>query len=190
MNRPRSMHASEDGTYRPGVDIGGTFTDLILLGADGDVHLKKVDTRSEAFENAVLRDIGQRVAEASISHRTNTEVRHATTVSTNAVTQSLGPPIGLITTTGFRDVLEIRRLRKPDLDPLWIKPVPLAHRRLRLKVHERIDGQGGVIEPLDIEDAERALDTLVSMGVQALAICLNARPCGVPGPFTETRDCS
>ena len=86
--------------------------------------------------------------------------------------------------------MEIPRLRKPDLDPLWIKPVPLVHRRLRLKVHERIDGQGGVIEPLDIEDAERTLDPLVSMGGQALAICLNAMPCGVPDPFTETRDCS
>ena len=159
-------------SYYLGVDVGGTFTDLVILGDDGSAWVKKVESDPSRFEQAVIAGVKQLLSEAGISPSSIAEVDHAATVATNSVTQRLGPVTGLITTKGFRDVLEIRRLRTPTIDLYWNRPEPLVPRRLRLEVNERMDGQGNVIVPLDMEEARRVVDKLVSAGCEALAITL------------------
>jgi N-methylhydantoinase A len=101
------------------------------------------------------------------------EILHGTTVASNAILEHKGARTGLVTTQGFRDVLEIRNLRMPRLyDLTWEKPPPLVERHLRTTVNERVDAAGRVIVPLDPEDAERAIDRLLAENVEALAICL------------------
>jgi N-methylhydantoinase A len=101
------------------------------------------------------------------------EIRHGTTVASNAILEHKGARVGLITTKGFRDVLEIRTLRMPRLyDLTWNKPPPLVERYLRKVVDERIDHAGNVDRALDPVDAERAVDSLLAEKVEAIAICL------------------
>jgi len=101
------------------------------------------------------------------------ELLHGTTVASNAILEHKGARTGLITTRGFRDVLEIRNLRMPRLyDMSWTKPPPLVERRLRVEVDERIDAQGRIDTPLDEASVERAVDFLVAEGVEAIAVCL------------------
>jgi N-methylhydantoinase A len=101
------------------------------------------------------------------------EVRHGTTVASNAILERKGALVGLITTQGFRDVLEIRTLRMPRLyDVGWTKPEPLVERYLRQVVDERVDHRGTIERPLDPVDAERAVDALLTEEVEAVAVCL------------------
>src|SRR5262249_12700739 len=101
------------------------------------------------------------------------EIRHGTTVASNAILERKGARVGLITTRGFRDVLEIRTLRMPRLyDIGWTKPEPLVERYLRRVVDERIDHRGVVERPLDPADAARAVDALLAEKVEAIAVCL------------------
>ena len=100
------------------------------------------------------------------------DIVHATTVATNAILEKRGARTGLITTKGFRDVLEIGRLRYPRLyDLAWERPPPLARRSLRMEVAERIDHQGEVITPIDGEQCERAARRLARQGVESVAVC-------------------
>ena len=101
------------------------------------------------------------------------EVRHGTTVASNAILEHKGARTGLITTRGFRDVLEIRNLRMPRLyDIAWTKPPPLVERHLRVVVDERVDVHGEIVRPLAPADAERAVRVLLEQGVEAIAVCL------------------
>src|SRR5262249_6299055 len=101
------------------------------------------------------------------------EIRHGTTVASNAILEHKGARVGLITTKGFRDVLEIRTLRMPRLyDIGWTKPLPLVERYLRQVVDERIDHRGQIERALDPADAERAVDALLAEKVEAIAVCL------------------
>ncbi|MFN7000092.1 MAG: hydantoinase/oxoprolinase N-terminal domain-containing protein [Elioraea tepidiphila] len=119
-------------TWRVGVDIGGTFTDIVLLGADGTVHTKKISSSVGDYARAIVEGLGQLFAETGIAGGTIEEIRHGTTVASNAILEHKGARTGLITTKGFRDVLEIRTLRMPRLyDIAWEKPPPLVERRLR-----------------------------------------------------------
>ena len=101
------------------------------------------------------------------------EIRHGTTVASNAILEHKGARVGLITTKGFRDVLEIRTLRMPRLyDLTWIKPPPMVERYLRKVVDERIDHKGNIERALDPADAARAVDALLAENVEAIAVCL------------------
>ena len=101
------------------------------------------------------------------------ELLHGTTVASNAILELKGARTGLITTRGFRDVLEIRTLRMPRLyDLSWTKPPPLVERRLRVEVDERINVRGEIERPLSEADAARAIEKLVGEGVEAIAVCL------------------
>src|SRR3990167_8494931 len=127
-------------TYRVGVDIGGTFTDIVLLGSDGTVHTKKIASRVGNYAQAIVDGLAEMFAEAGLAGATIEEIRHGTTVASNAILEHKGARVGLITTRGFRDVLEIRTLRMPKLyDLTWTKPAPLVERYLRKVVDERID---------------------------------------------------
>ena len=160
-------------TYRVGVDIGGTFTDIVLLGSDGAVHTKKVSSSTENYAQAIVDGLSDLFRETGLTGAAIEEIRHGTTVASNAILEHKGARVGLITTNGFRDVLEIRTLRMPRLyDIGWTKPPPLVERYLRRVVDERINHRGTVERVLDPNDAERAVDTLLAQRVEAIAVCL------------------
>ncbi len=159
--------------FRVGVDIGGTFTDIVFLDADGHLHTKKVSSSVDDYARAIVEGLGEVFHERGLSGGDIVEVLHGTTVASNAILEHKGAKTGLITTKGFRDVLEIRRLRMPKLyDLRWEKPVPLVERYLRVEVDERMNARGEVQRPLDPADVERAVDRLLAEGVEALAVCL------------------
>ena len=159
--------------FRVGVDIGGTFTDIVLLEASGRLHTKKVSSSVDDYARAIVDGLREVFRDTGITGADLAEVLHGTTVASNAVLEQKGARTGLITTRGFRDVLEIRRLRMPRLyDLTWEKPPPLVERALRHEVTERIDAQGAVQTPLDLGEVEQALARLRREGVTALAVCL------------------
>jgi N-methylhydantoinase A len=160
-------------TYRVGVDIGGTFTDIVVLGSDGSIHTRKVPSSADNYAHAIVGGLADVSREIGLAGAAIEEIRHGTTVASNAILEAKGARVGLITTKGFRDVLEIRTLRMPRLyDLAWTKPPPLVERYLRKVVDERIDHTGKVARALDPADAERAVDALIAEGVEALAVCL------------------
>src|SRR5215469_6934134 len=160
-------------TYRVGVDIGGTFTDIVVLGADGSIHTKKVSSSVDDYARALVDGLDEALREAGLTGGQIEEIRHGTTVASNAILEHKGAKVGLITTQGFRDVLEIRTLRAPRLyDLAWQKPPPLIERYLRKVVDERIDHAGAIERALDPKDAARAVDALLAEGVESIAVCL------------------
>src|SRR3984893_2092060 len=160
-------------TYRVGVDIGGTFTDIVVLGSDGAIHTKKVASSVDDYARALVEGLDEALREAGLAGGQIEEIRHGTTVASNAILEHKGARVGLIPTQGFRDVLEIRTLRAPRLyDLAWQKPPPLIERYLRKTVDERIDHAGAVERPLDPKDTERAGDALPADGREAIAVCL------------------
>ncbi|GIX10824.1 hydantoinase/oxoprolinase family protein [Elioraea sp.] len=160
-------------TWRVGVDIGGTFTDIVLLGSDGAVHTRKISSSVDDYARAIVDGLAALFAETGIAGHAIAEVRHGTTVASNAILEHKGARTGLVTTRGFRDVLEIRTLRMPRLyDIAWEKPPPLVERRLRRVVDERIDARGRVERPLDPMEAEAVVRGLLDEGIEAIAICL------------------
>src|ERR671923_1858202 len=149
-------------SYRVGVDVGGTFTDIVLLGADGTIHTKKISSSVENYARAIVEGLREVLDEAGLTGTALEEIRHGTTVASNAILEHKGARTGLITTKGFRDVLEIRTLRMPRLyDIGWTKPPPLVERYLRQTVDERVNSNGTIEKPLAERDAERALDALL-----------------------------
>ena len=159
-------------TARLGVDIGGTFTDLVLTRGDGRVISSKVASTPEAPEAAVLTGLDDVLAAAALAPSDLAEVLHGTTVGSNTLLQKVGARCGLITTRGFRDVLEIGRLRTPSMfDLRWEKPAPLVPRRYRLEVDERVGADGGVLRPLDVAGVLAAGHFLAAEGVESVAIC-------------------
>ena len=159
--------------YRVGVDVGGTFTDIVLLGSDGSLHTQKVSSSVENYAQAIVDGLGEVLRESCISQDAIEEIRHGTTVASNAILEHKGAKTGLITTKGFRDVLEIRTLRMPRMyDIGWTKPAPLVERYLRQTVDERVNSAGTIEKPLDRRDAERAVDALLAEKVEAIAVCL------------------
>jgi N-methylhydantoinase A len=159
--------------FRVGVDIGGTFTDIVFLGEDGTIHLKKVASSVENYAQAIADGLRQVFQETGLDGKDVEEVLHATTVASNAILELKGARTGLITTKGFRDILEIRNLRMPRLyDITWQKPPPLVERYLRLVVDERVNVRGDIERPLDPADAQRAVEQLLAQGVEAIAVCL------------------
>src|SRR5882762_3921647 len=160
-------------SYRVGVDIGGTFTDIVLLGSDGTIHTKKISSSVGNYAQPIVDGLNEVFGETGLSGAVIEEIRHGTTVASNAILEHKGARVGLITTKGFRDVLEIRTLRMPKLyDIGWTKPEPLVERYLRKVVDERIDHRGHVERALAPADAERAVDALLAEKVEAIAICL------------------
>jgi N-methylhydantoinase A len=159
--------------FRVGVDIGGTFTDIVFLDDDGRVHTKKVSSSVDDYARAIVEGVRELFRETGLAGDDVSEVLHGTTVASNAILELRGARTGLITTRGFRDVLEIRRLRMPRLyDIAWEKPAPLVERYLRREVGERIDARGEIRIALDPAEVERVLDGLLEEGIEALAVCL------------------
>jgi N-methylhydantoinase A len=158
---------------RIGVDIGGTFTDVVVLAEDGSIVTHKLLSTPDEFGRAVVEGTGTLLRQLSVPPDQVREVVHGTTVATNAILENRGAPTGLITTEGFRDVLELRRIRGPELYNLFYqKPPPLVPRRYRLEVPGRIDRYGAEVRPLDLAAVERAVQRLAAAGLTAVAVCL------------------
>jgi N-methylhydantoinase A len=139
--------------YALGADIGGTFTDLILLRSDGRLSSKKVLSTPDDYSRAIEEGVSELLAEIGVGADEIAEFAHGTTVATNAIIERKGVKVALITTAGFRDVLEIARFRSPRLYDLdFRKPDPLVERRLRFGVRERMMSDGKVLLPLDAGD--------------------------------------
>ena len=160
-------------SIRAGVDIGGTFTDVVFLARDGKVLVKKVASTPDDYSRAVVEGLSEGMAELGAEPGELTEVSHGFTVATNAVLEGKGERTALITTEGFRDVLELSRIRTPRLYDLYYrKPPPLVERRLRFEVRERMNYRGDVLTPLDMESVERAGERIAESGVRSVAISL------------------
>jgi N-methylhydantoinase A len=158
---------------RVAVDIGGTFTDIVVMAGDGVLSESKVSTTPDDPSRAVVTGVGALLKELEVDPARIEEVLHGTTVGSNTLLQRSGARTGLITTRGFRDVLEIGRIRMPDMfDLTWDKPKPLVARRHRLEVTERIAADGSVVEPLDEASVVAAAQQLTEAGIEAVAVCL------------------
>jgi N-methylhydantoinase A len=158
---------------RVGVDSGGTFTDVCLWdSASGHLAVWKVSSTPADPSEGIATGIGQALAEAGRSGGEVAHVGHGTTVATNALIQGRGARTGMVTTLGFRDVIEIRRQMRPALYDLQAeKPAPLAPRDLRIEVRERLRFDGSVETPLDPAEARAAVRRLRDAGVEAVAVC-------------------
>ena len=155
---------------RVATDIGGTFTDLVVVDEQtGEVRIAKVSTTPHDLAQGVLDVIaGSEVDPAEIE-----ELVHGTTVVINALTERKGARTALVTTAGFRDVLEIGRGNRPDMYNLVSrKPSPFVPRRHRFEVRERVDRHGRVLVPLDLADLEPAAAVCERDGIEAVAVCL------------------
>jgi N-methylhydantoinase A len=167
-----SSHDASAGV-RIGADVGGTFTDIVLVEPDGRITTRKVASSPDDFGRAILAGIRPLLGERNLPAAAIRDVVHGTTVATNAILEFKGAKTGLLTTRGFRDVLEIRRLRMPRLYELFYdKPVPLVDREHRLEINERLDQHGRVLIPLDLDGAARAAEHLVEMGITSIAVAL------------------
>ncbi len=150
-----------------GVDVGGTFTDLILAGADGEVpRIAKVPTTVDNQSFGVIAAIG----ETGVALEDVETVVHGTTATTNAILERKVARCGLITTRGFRDVLELGRRTRPQPYGLTGRFDPLVPRELRMEVDERMDAAGEVVRPLDEDGVRAAVQALLDQGVESLII--------------------
>ncbi len=163
-------------TYRLGVDVGGTFTDVLLVDEDsGSTWRAKTSSTPTDQSVAVLAGIDQVCAQAGIDRDAVSHVLHGTTVATNAILEGKGARVGLVTTRGFRQVLQIARSYVPGGLAGWIiwpKPEPLAALEHTVEVPERIASDGSVVTELDEDAARAALASLAGSGIEALAISL------------------
>lgn len=159
--------------FRVGVDIGGTFTDIVFLGDDGQVLARKVASTPDDYSRAVLNGISDGAKELGITPDMVSEVSHGFTVATNAIIEQKGAKTVLITTEGFRDILEFRRNRIPRLyDLQYEKPPPLVKRQFRLEVGERLNFRGEVLQPLNEADVNRAVQYVLDNSIESVAVCL------------------
>ena len=160
--------------FRIGIDVGGTFTDLFLLDtASGAVARHKLLSTPGEPHLAPLAGIREILAQVGGNGAGVAFIGLGTTVMTNALLERKGAATGLITTAGFRDLLEIARQTRPHtFDPFVSKPEPLVPRQLRREVAERIAADGAVITALDAASLNAAIDCLLAEGVKAIAVCL------------------
>ncbi|MDO8689143.1 MAG: hydantoinase/oxoprolinase family protein [Dehalococcoidia bacterium] len=152
-----------------GVDIGGTFTDITILDErTGQILSDKVLTTPKDPSLGVLDGLKQMATDL----REVSFLVHGTTVAINALIENQGARTGLITTRGFEDVLEIGRgNRTVFFDIFYQRPAPLAPRRWRMGISERVNAQGEIVEPLNVAEATEAIDRLASQGVESVAVC-------------------
>ena len=162
-------------SYRIGIDVGGTFTDLVLARPDGSIELAKSPTTPEDQSLGVVTGItllalGEGLTLAALLAKTSAVV-HGTTTADNTMIEMKGAVTGLITTEGHRDEIELRRGFKEDIwDPALAPPPPIAPRRRRIGVPERLDYEGQVVTPLDEDAVRAALRRLRQLGTESLAV--------------------
>lgn len=162
------------GRYRAGVDIGGTFTDLLLLDQHtGEMIIGKILTTPGDPSVAVIQGLQALLTERQLDPAAVSATIHGTTLITNAIIERKGSKTGLITTQGFRDALEIGREKRYDIYDIFLEnPEPLVPRALRREVAERLDETGRVLVPLNRMEVLDVVQELLRSGVEALAVVL------------------
>ncbi len=160
--------------FRLGCDIGGTFTDFVLLNDQtGELTINKCLTTPKDPSDAVEQGIRELEVKVPGFVEKMDEVIHGTTLVINSIIERKGARTGLITTKGFRDVLELgREIRYAPYDIFSEYPKPLVPRQYRLEVDERVRSDGTILKPLAPEEAKQVVRSLVSMGVESIAVCL------------------
>ncbi len=154
-----------------GIDVGGTFTDLILVDeVSGATHLAKVPTTVENQAHGVMAALHTALQAANVSLADVSAIIHGTTTTTNAMLERKIAKVGLITTRGFRDVLELGRRTRPKAYGLTGSFTPLISREVRLEVDERLDSEGSVLTPLNEAQVADAARALVQAGCEAVVI--------------------
>lgn len=163
-----------ESRYRLGVDIGGTFTDLVMLDTEsGQLFNEKVLTTPADPSEGVLDGIGRILNENAVSASEIRQVIHGTTLVANAVIERDGAVVALITTRGFRDILQIGTEWRYDTFDLFMEvPEPLVPRRLRFEVPERVSPDGSILEPLDEAAVIETARQIRASGATAVAVCL------------------
>jgi N-methylhydantoinase A/oxoprolinase/acetone carboxylase beta subunit len=160
-------------SYRVGFDVGGTFTDLVLMSPAGELTTGKRLTTYPDPSEACLAGLDALLGRAAVPWADVAQAVHGTTLGSNIVIERKARGVGLLTTRGFRDVLVIGREKRYQVYDLQIeKPLPLIPRRLIGEVTERVVADGSIRTPLDETDARQAIRALVARGVTSLAICL------------------
>ncbi len=162
--------------YKIGIDVGGTFTDFVVAAETGQPRFFKTQTTPDDPSRGVMAGLQEAASSCGLSLDEFLSeidlVIHGSTVATNTLVERKGATVGLITTDGFRDLLEMREGLKEDRYNLRMTPVePLAARYLRVEVPERIRANGNVHRPLDIAALEEQLDYLQREGAESLAVC-------------------
>ena len=164
---------STSGDLLIGVDIGGTFTDVVVRRPGGPTRIMKIPSTRDDPSLAVLQALERMEADWGLPPQQIARFVHGTTVATNAVLERKGARVGLITTEGFRDVLEIGRQMRHQMYDLALDPETptfLAPGRFRREVHERVSATGEVLQPLDEAAVAAAADELVAAGARAIAV--------------------
>jgi len=161
---------------RLGVDVGGTFTDLIYVDDEaGTILIHKIASTPDDPSQGTVQGIKELTDQAEVTPADLDQVFHGTTIATNIVIEHNGATVGMITTEGYRDILHIARHKKPlnfsNYQDLPWQRYPLVRRRYRLTVPERIAADGEVLVPLDEERAREQVRRLKEMGVEAVAVC-------------------
>ena len=157
---------------RAAADIGGTFTDVAVLTPDGRLATRKLPSTPDNYADAVIAGVRDLLEELGSPLDVLEELLHGCTVATNAILEGKGAPTALLTTRGFRDVLELRRVRVPNLyEPLYERPPPLVPRQLRFEVDERTGPRGEVLRALDEADVRAAAERIRAAGIEAVAVC-------------------
>lgn len=175
MSVSKTSSSPEPGAYRVGIDVGGTFTDLICVVPSGDIVLEKSPTTPEDQSVGVMEGMA-RLAETlgttvgDLCARTSVLV-HGTTTADNTMIEMSGAPTGLLVTEGHRDEIELRRVHKEQIwDPTYPAPPPIAPRRARIAIPERLDFEGNVLLPLDEEAVRKGVARLRQLGVRSIAV--------------------
>lgn len=161
---------------RIGVDVGGTFTDLIYVDDEaGVIRVHKLPTTPDDPSQGTIQGLKELAAEAGAEPSSLDQVFHGTTIATNIVIEHTGARVGMLTTEGYRDILHIARHKKPlnfsNYQDLPWQAYPVVRRRDRLTVPERVTGDGAVLVPLDEERAREQVRALKEAGVEAVCVC-------------------
>lgn len=163
-------------TLKIGIDVGGTFTDFLLMETGQKNKILKVLSTPDDPSNAVMTGLAQFAADRGVALaeflRSLDLIVHGTTVTTNAVLTGRVARTALLTTRGFRDALEMRRgIREKLYDNKYTAPQPLVPRELRLPITERVDSDGNIVTPLALDDIEAAAEVIRENGIEAVAVC-------------------
>lgn len=161
-------------SYKIGVDVGGTFTDVCMFNQDtGEVHVYKLPSTPWDPSEAIGNGIKEILELYGVSPSAVSNLVHGTTVATNATLERKGAKTAIITTRGFRDLIELARQTRASLyDTQVEKPIPIIYRKMRKEVDERIMADGTVFQALDIAQVEKLVDELKAEGTEAYAVCL------------------
>lgn len=160
--------------YQLGIDIGGTFTDLVLLEVNtGKLFFGKILTTYDNPSNGIINGTKELLEKHKVNAANLTGIVHGTTLVTNSIIERRGALTGFITTKGFEDVLEIGRELRYDIYDIFLTvPEPLVARNFRFGVTERIDFQGNIVQEINEIEIKNVVDNLVQKGVKSIAVCL------------------